>query len=331
MECAIFCVDAGEQASDFEGVQIFESRQKNSRDFKVFREIHYATQTFMPDLVHAWLPASITVPAMSVAAWKQIPSIVSYRNEQRFRRAVHLAEYLAACFLAHGVASNTAIERSSWPYRSLYRRKRGCLIRNAVHLPHEPAEGNDDRPTLPNPDKPITLLYVGRLTKQKNWQCLIRALPLIAPQYDLRLTVCGDGEDENDLISLIAELGISDRVDILGYRADVYDIMKQANWLVMPSWYEGMPNVLMEALAMGLPCLASDIPAVRDVIDGQRCVLTFDPHSPENLAALIDRALNNADMLETLRNNGLTLSKSFSVEHMAQQYAQYYKEVVANG
>ena len=331
MECAIFCVDAGVQASELEDVQVFESRQKNSRDIQVFREIHHAIQTFKPDLVHAWLPASITVPALSVAAWKKIPSIVSYRNEQRFRRAVYLAEYLGAYFLADGVASNTAIERSSWPYRSLYRRKRGCLIRNAVYLPHGPAEPDDDRPALPDPAKPITLLYVGRLTQQKNWQCLIRALPLIASQYDLRLTICGDGEDKDDLISLIAELGVSNRVDILGYRADVYDIMKQANLLIMPSWYEGMPNVLMEALAMGLPCLASDTPAVRDAIDGQRCVLTFDPHSHEDLAALIDRALNNADMLETLRNSGLTLSKSFSVEHMAQQYAKYYKEVVANG
>lgn len=330
MDCGIFCVDPGTAASDVEGVAIFESKQKNTRDIAVFRHIDKAIKRFEPDLVHAWLPASVTVPAMSVAAWNKVPAIISYRNEQRFRRGVYYAEFFLAWALASGVVSNTPVERSARPYRMLYERKRGRIIPNAVNLPRDArdADGAGTLPALPDPDGLNRLLFVGRLTRQKNWQCLIRALPLIGSRTDWRLTICGDGEDREELRSLVEALGMTGRVTLLGYRDDARQIMRQSNLLIMPSWYEGMPNVLMEALAMGLPCLASDIPAVRDLVGDRQCLHTFDPASPEALASLIDKAFSNPGMIGSARHTGTLVAKDYSVQKMSERYRSYYADVL---
>lgn len=327
MDCAIFCVDAGMPAPEFGHATIFESKQRNSRDIRVFKEMQRAIATFRPHLVHAWLPASITVPTMSVAAWNKVPSILSYRNEQRFRRGLYYAEYLCAWVFTSGVVSNTPVARSARPYRLLYERKQGRTIPNAVCLPD--AVRGKNPPELPSPNQRNTLLFVGRLTEQKNWRCLIRALPLINHQLDWRLIICGDGEDKEALTALVGSLGVSEHVEVLGYRADAQAIMRQANLLIMPSWYEGMPNVLMEALALGVPCLASDIPAVRDLVGDSRCLHTFDPASPEALASLIDNALASPRMLIGPRDAGSLLVENYSVQKMSERYKRYYSDVLS--
>ena len=328
MDCAIFCLDAGAHASGLGHATVFVSKQRNSRDIRVFTEIQRAIATFRPHLVHAWLPASVTVPAMTVAAWNNVPSIVSYRNEQRFRRGVSYAEYLWAWVFARGVVSNTPVERSARPYRILYERKNGCTIPNAVSVTD--TTPGDRLPELPNPNGLTTLLFVGRLTEQKNWQCLIRALPLIDLRINWRLRICGDGEDKEELRALVAAMGVTERVDLLGYRADVHDIIRQSNLLIMPSWYEGMPNVLMEALALGLPSLASDIPAVRDLVGGKECLHTFDPASPKGLASLIEKALLEPHMLRRVRDAGILLAKDYTVQKMSECYRIYYSKVVSH-
>ena len=115
---------------------------------------------------------------------------------------------------------------------------------------------------------------------------------------------------------------------MLGYCSNVYDVMNRSDLLVMPSWYEGMPNVLMEALALGLPCIASDIPAVHDLTNGRPCVLKFDPHSSERLANLINQAAAAPSSLVPLRQKGLKLAETFSVERMMRSYRDYYYDVL---
>jgi glycosyltransferase involved in cell wall biosynthesis len=328
MECAIFCIDDSHAGTDLSGIRIIKSGQHSSQSAGVFQEIHRAIKSFKPDLIHAWLPASMTVPAMTLALYHRLPVVVSYRNEQWFRRGVYYVEFVSSLITADGIVSNTPIERSIWPYRWLYRLKKGCIIRNAVSIPTAGAETEHGPVSLPSPAEQLKLLFVGRLTKQKNWQCLLEALPHVQQHHDWRLTICGDGEDAEAVRSCIRKLALSDRVELVGFRPDVYDIMRRSHVLVLPSLYEGMPNVLMEALTLGLPCFASDIAAVRDVLAGRRCVLTFDPRSPQSLASLIDRAADNPSVLAPLALEGLKLGRSFDVQTMAHHHGEYYRSVL---
>lgn len=324
MDAAIFCVCDSLRFGGFEGAQIIKSKQKNSKDPVVFLEVSKAIRAFKPDVIHVWLPPTMTVPAMVMAARHHIPVILSFRNEMRFRRVVYYPEYICALLIASGIVTNNPVRRSGRPYRFLYRMKHGCHIPNAVSAT---AGVGDRKNGLLQPrsrNDALRLLFVGSLTQTKNWRCLINALPLIDTEYKWHLTICGDGPDREALCGLVREQNLTDRVDVLGYFSNVYDTMNRSDLLVMPSWYEGMPNVLMEALALGLPCIASDIPAVQDLTNERPCILTFDPHSSEKLANLISQVAAAPSTLAPLREKGLKLAEAFSVERMVRAYRDYY-------
>ena len=116
---------------------------------------------------------------------------------------------------------------------------------------------------IPNGVK--VLLSVGELNKNKNHEIIIRALSKLADK-DFIYLICGKGELKEYLKILAKELGLNDRVKLLGYRKDVLEICKIADLFIFPSKREGLPLSLIEALACDLPCVASDIRGNRDLL-----------------------------------------------------------------
>lgn len=118
------------------------------------------------------------------------------------------------------------------------------------------------------PGEPLRLLAVGRLAAQKNFARLLHAFAAVQPA-DTRMRIAGDGEERAMLQSLAIELGIADKADFLGFRSDVAALMGQSDLLLMSSDYEGLPAVVVEALASNLPVIATDCFAnVRDLLEG---------------------------------------------------------------
>jgi glycosyltransferase involved in cell wall biosynthesis len=294
----------------------------------VFRGVWMAIREIDPDIVHAWLPASMTIPAMVIGTCAGRPVVFSFRNEMRLRRTIKCFEYIAAFTVADAVVSNTRPERCAPIFRYLYRAKGGVYIPNAVDVGQLPARPHRVRSDQPTRERPLRLLFAGRLSQQKNWRCMILAMHLLKEKVPYKLTVCGDGEDRGDLDRLVAELGLLDVVTPLGYRTDVLEIMTQADLFLLPSWYEGMPNVLLEALVLGLPCIASNIPAVRDLVGNRRCVLTFDPASPADLARLILQVAEQPDVMLDLQRNASGLATEYSVERMHAAYRDFYAHLI---
>lgn len=104
-----------------------------------------------------------------------------------------------------------------------------------------------------------TIVAVGRLTGQKNFPLLLRAFAQIAPAYpEHRLVIYGQGEGLESLQALSAALGIEVRVTFAGFVTDMPQRLERAGLFVLSSDYEGMPNALMEAMALGLPCVSTD-------------------------------------------------------------------------
>jgi glycosyltransferase involved in cell wall biosynthesis len=119
------------------------------------------------------------------------------------------------------------------------------------------------------------ILFVGALVPKKGLHNLLEALSMLH-QRRFRFRIIGDGFYKTDLEVLAKKLGIWDRIDWLGERTstEVSEIMRQSNLLCLPSFTEGSPNVIKEAMASGLPVLASDIGGIPDlVIDGKTGIL----------------------------------------------------------
>ncbi len=105
------------------------------------------------------------------------------------------------------------------------------------------------------------IVTCGRLVEQKNHLLLIRAFDRVIKEYpEATLKIYGDGILKGNLQTEIIQLGLSDKVFLMGNTNDVVDVLKTADLFVLSSDYEGMPNALMEAMAVGVPCISTDCP-----------------------------------------------------------------------
>ena len=155
-------------------------------------------------------------------------------------------------------------------------------VRSRVHTAPE-----ETRRTLGVAEQDVLLLGVGRLQPQKDWPTLLRALAA-TDRSDVRCVIAGDGDLLDSLVALSRELGIDGRVTFLGLRDDVPDLMAAADTLVLSSRYEGTPNVVLEALALDLPVISSDVGACAELLERPDDVIV-PPGDSTALAAALRR------------------------------------------
>lgn len=156
----------------------------------------------------------------------------------------------------------------------------------------------DPPPRLPGPPR---LLTAGRMVPQKRFDLLLRAFAHLE-HADARLTILGDGPLRNELENLARSLGVADRVDMPGFDSEIIGWIRRSDLVVMSSDYEGLPGVLIRALACNVPVVTTDsFLAARDLLGkapGCAIVPTADPGA---LAAAIDRCLMRSDKPGDLR------------------------------
>jgi glycosyltransferase involved in cell wall biosynthesis len=139
-------------------------------------------------------------------------------------------------------------------------------------------------------DAPIRLIAVGRLEPQKGQHLILSAMSLLRKAgYDLRLSLVGRGPDEESLRHRVQELGLEDVVIFHGWRNqdEVCELNKQSHIHLLPSFAEGVPLVLMEAMAVGTPCIASRITGNPELIEHGAEGLLITPGSEDSLVQAI--------------------------------------------
>lgn len=137
-----------------------------------------------------------------------------------------------------------------------------------------------------------TVVTVARLTRQKRLDRLVRAFAHIG-RPDVRLTILGEGEERAALSALVTHLGLEHRVSMPGHVGDVASVLRAADLFVLTSDYEGLPAVVLEAMATGCPVLSTDcFPAARALLaDAPGCGIITDA-APAALAAMIEARLD---------------------------------------
>ena len=323
----IFCVNADRHQISTEHVPIFKSARCNKFNFSVFGSLGQAIKDFRPHILHAWLPASLTIPVMLLATWRRIPCVFSYRSAMHFHRPLTLPEFVCAALCSSQVVSNNAIENSRLAYRWLYRLKRGVQIPNAVDV--DPRYIKSGSSSGSNVSKQFTILFAGRLVPEKNWRCLLDAVNLIHQKLEIRVIICGEGPEERQVRSMIEQLKLGSCIQLLGFRKDIHALMQEADAFVLPSWFEGMSNVLLEALAIGLPVLASDIESHRRLVGGTDCALLFDPAEAGQLAAHIYSMATSPTRRLQMQHAGRALVAQRTPAELAQRYRAMYEALVA--
>ncbi len=181
-------------------------------------------------------------------------------------------------------------------------------------------------------DEPFRLLFVGRLNRQKNVPLLLESLRYFIDTYSLpvRLNIVGDGEEMGMVRQMIADFGLAGQVSLPGYVTgpDLERVYENADAFVLTSTTEGFGQVLLEAMAKGLPVIASDIRCVRTVVaDGSSGLLVS--RTKKDVAAAIYHLIRDDGLYVKLSAGALATSKNYNWEATLQRYTAVYDEVAA--
>ena len=172
------------------------------------------------------------------------------------------------------------------------------------------------------PEYAKILLSVGELSRRKNHQAVLAAVPGLASK-DVYYIICGQGEQEEKLRKQASALGIAKYVRILGYVEDVKSLYALADLFVFPSLQEGLPVALMEAMAAGLACIASDIRGNRELIDDRGGRL-FSPGKIMQLQEQIEEFLKNPYLRKICGKYNQEKIERFSLDIVQQQMRKIY-------
>lgn len=172
----------------------------------------------------------------------------------------------------------------------------------------------------------IALVSVGRLHIQKNYSNLIRALKIAREnsQLDLKLIIIGGGQLKNSLEALIDELGLKQDVDLLGFKSNPYPYVAKSDLFVMSSLWEGLPNALIEAIALGTKVVSTDcIAGPREILEEGKYGRLAELESSESLAVEILKELKTDRDVDVLKRRGMC----FSIERSSLSYLKLFGDL----
>jgi glycosyltransferase involved in cell wall biosynthesis len=181
-------------------------------------------------------------------------------------------------------------------------------------------------PPLELPSGARVLLACARLVEQKGLDTAVRALPDVLSNHpDAVLVIAGEGPERARLEALMASLGVTGSIRLLGRAGDVASLYRRAELLVHPARWEGFGLVLLEAMLAGLPIAASRVSSVPEIVlDGETGVLV-PPDDPGALTAALDRLLADDALRRRLGEAGQRRARTaFTVARMARRTAEVY-------
>ncbi|HSU17092.1 glycosyltransferase [Longimicrobium sp.] len=187
-------------------------------------------------------------------------------------------------------------------------------------------------PFEPPPGEGPVVLACGRLTEQKGFSTLLDAFALLRRTVPAaRLWLVGEGELRGELTAQAAALGIADAVWMPGFRANPYQLMRAADVFALSSLWEGFGNVIVEAMAVGTPVVATDCPhGPAEIIRDGKSGLLIPPSDAGALAGALARVLGDGALAGRLREAGRARANDFAAPAIAAGYGRFF-QAVAHG
>ncbi len=311
-------VPAGVERISMEQENLPQSRlKKNISRISTLRKL---CREYKPEALIAFM-AEPNFRAVLAGAGLPVKIIISVRNTPEKEYAGRLFGFVAKYILpmADGCVFQTEDARDYFPKKL---RDKSAVIMNQVSRSFF-----DEAPAPVKKD----IYTVGRLNSQKNQAMLIRAFARLEGCKD-RLIIYGEGPLRAELESLIKSLGLEERVKLMGLSANIPADIKSAKIFVLPSDYEGMPNALLEAMALGLCCIATDCPCggpravIEDGISGRLIPVGDEAALADALQALLaDEGTRNA-----MAKAAGARAEMFSPEAIFRQWQDYVEKIISH-
>jgi glycosyltransferase involved in cell wall biosynthesis len=284
------------------------------------------------DLLHTHTLAAANALGRLAARWARLPVVSHLHIENHFRPATHwllrgadnLSARLAAAHIAVSQDTKRAYERQGYPPRIE-------VVYNGVALGGARLGNGRLRAQLGIPEGAPLIGEIGRLCDVKGQRELIAALAQVP---DARAVLIGGDLEQGGAFQTSLEheaerLGVRDRVVFTGRREDAADLLAELDVLALPSWTEGLPLVVLEAMAQRRPVVATPVGGTPEVVVDGETGLLVPPRDPDALAAALRRLLADADLRRRMGEAGFDrVREHFSADAMTRRVLAIYDEVL---
>ena len=276
--------------------------------------IHKTIKEFQPDIVQSWMSRAPS----KVPVWKKSMNVPRYLHVARMGTPYKLKYFKSVDYFV-GITPDIC-EHIAQNGRSANHVRH---INNFAEV--EPVETPISRGDYGTPEDAILLLGLGRLHSDKAFDTLIK---IAAEMPEVHVWIAGEGPAREELESLISELGVGDRVTLLGWRTDRAALLQAADMCTFISRDEGFGTVFVQCWAQGTPVVVCDSDGPRQFVrDGEDGLMAPIDDIPA-IKACIQRLIDDPDLGERLVKNGLKRYQSeFTKESCLQGYLQYYYDI----
>ena len=279
-----------------------------------------------PDIIVSFLP----MPSFRILIANKktkIPIIVSDRNDPKQEYASKLNNLLMNWLYptANGFVFQTNAQKG---YFNKEIQKNSTVILNPI---------KDEFLEIQNVDiknRENTIINIGRLVPQKNQKTLINAFANISKKYpNYKLKIFGEGPLREDLENQIEDLGMNNKIELCGVTDNIKEELEKSKIFVLSSNYEGMPNSLIEAMAVGCAAISTDCPCggPRELIDNMKNGILISVAEEKELEENMEKLIENEEKIEELGKNSKNIIESLKTEIIIKKWKEYIQQVINKG
>jgi len=281
-----------------------------------------------PDIIHTSMASADWLAGIYNLFCKNKIIISTIHTYQQIRfhkiRLKHKIHFKLLSFLYNRINKVICVSDDLCNYTS----EKFNIPRHALATIYNGLENNSDFPVFEKTKRfKGNLLYIGSIRPVKNLKMLLRVLAALPNEFNL--TIIGTGSDKAELKEYAENLGLSNRIKILGFKYNVCKLIPEYDILIIPSLHESFSLTALEGLTAGIPTIATNAGGIRELFGSELNDLLFDPHDKDELLNKIlhisDNYLEYIERVRKLKNKFL----EFSVSNMALKYEKLYAELLS--
>ncbi|MFW5888114.1 MAG: glycosyltransferase [Patescibacteria group bacterium] len=281
-----------------------------------------------PQIIHAHLFHAIFLSRLAKLFNKKTKIISTIHNENIGGRS---REFLLRMTDRLSDITNTISQRVSeiMVDKKVVKKDKVRTVYNGIDLEKfypDPEKGKKIKERLDIENNYPVLISVGRLAEAKGFGYLLESVKELKKEYnDIVLIILGEGEKRQELESKIKDLNLENNIFLSGNKSNVVDYLNSADIFVSSSLWEGLPTAILEAMACGLPVVATNVGGTAEIVEDGRQGLLMDSQSPEQITEKVTYLLNNDEKKDKFRKEArIKIKNNFTLEEMVKNYEKMY-------
>ncbi len=328
----VYCLSSGgELVSRFEeqGIPVKCYGAKSRRDLKVFRWLEAELRKFSPRIVQGFLFHGNIVSRIAGSRAGVPIRLAGHRVAERENRWHLWVDRLTKRFVQHHVCVSSGVAKFLLKKLRI-ETSQLTVIPNGIDPEFKLGSFGGLREELGLEPQTRIILAVGRLHRQKGFKTLLEAFRKNAQELaDVHLVIVGEGPERTSIEAFVDRYSLHGRVTLTGFRPDIPELMSESDLFVLSSLWEGMPNVVLQAMLMHLPVIVTDVEGVADLITNGVSGRIVKPGSIKDLRTAMQEFLVDDTAAQEMATNAKAIVvKEFTWDRAAGEYDQLYQSLI---